>query len=668
MRKATLTCTALVLSLQATIAHAQQVAPFKLTDVWAYLELSYRLDQINNKSTGVETDVDDDRRQIEFGFSSTSYVYHPKLLHMRIGGSLLSDRQRIDRELSSLAAGSVDVSSSSRKDLLFNMDATLRFLKDKPFPTTFSYVRDNPIVSTGVEGSFTQETERMVLDFQLRDVIPFYLALNASKGWAFGESLDRVTDNSTERVNVKARKTFSPGNRMTFDFDTSVQESRNGDPRRPIQETIRKTERVLLTTASRLGSDDQVRFDQTLRLNRRDEPDVTDISYAPLLRWIHSPSWESTYRYDFNQSERPESDFKNTAEALSALVRYIPTSTFDALIRAEYNRSEDVDRLSQDVRAISGQANIKHDSAAGRLNLSLGLGYRLDDRNSQSPRVIIEEEPVTFIGSAPIPLSRDFVLAETIVVNNDTGTQTYIEGVDYLVSVIGSTTRIERVISGSILDGETVLVDYEAETGGTFEYSQVNQSFSADYRFAKYHNLFFRYHNSRQNLQSGTPTLPFNSVESFEIGLREDIPIRTRGIQISGEAKYRRQEEDINPYDQTSFTLSVQAPLSAKTNVSASASRSVVDNFFSDEDSDLTSYNANITWRALRSLTLRADGHYDKDTGGTVFRSNTRWKVAAQWRYRRISLRVDTRYNRQRQGDLDNDHYEFWVQIRREMF
>ena len=668
MRNAILTCTALVLLLSACAAHAQKVAPFRLTDFWAYLELTYRLDQINNKSTGVETDIDDDRRQIELGISTYSYVYHPKLLQMRIAGSLLSDRQSIVRELTALPSGGVDLSRSKREDLLVNLDATLRFLKDKRYPTTISYLLDNPIVSTGGEGSFTQETERVGFDFQLRDVIPFNLALNASQHSSFGESLDRVIDNSTERLTVKAKKTFSPGNRMALDFETSVQKSRNGDPRRLIQETIRETERIWLTTSSRAGSEDQVRIDQTLRFNRRDEPDVTDVMFSPLVRWTHNPKWESIYRYDFSQTERPESDFENRMEALSATVRYSPSLKFNGLVRTDFDRSNDVGRLKQNARGLSGRANIKHDTSVGQLNMSLGLGYRLDDRVSQSPRVIIEEEPVTFIGTAPIPLSRDFVVVETVIVINSTGTQTYIEGFDYLVSEVGSTTRIERIISGSILDGETVLVDYEAETGGTFEYSQINQSLSADFKFARFHNIFFRYFNSRQNLQSGSPTLPFNSVEAFEVGLREQIPLRSRGVQISGEAKYRRQDEDINPFDQASLLLSIQAPLSSKVRMTASVSRSIADNFLSDEDSDLTTLNANITWQARRNLTIRADGNYDKDTGGTVLRSNTRWKLAAQWRYRKISLRMDTRYRRQQQGDLDNDHYEFWVQIRRELF
>jgi len=108
--------------------------------------------------------------------------------------------------------------------------------------------------------------------------------------------------------------------------------------------------------------------------------------------------------------------------------------------------------------------------------------------------------------------------------------------------------------------------------------------------------------------------------------------------------------------------------LSSRLGLTASVSRNIVDNKFSDEDSDLTSFNANITWQAWRNLTIRADGNYDEDTGGTVLRSNTRWKVTAQWRYRKISLGMDTQYRRQRQGDLDNDDFEFWMRIRRELF
>src|SRR5210317_2184851 len=93
-----------------TAPAAAEVAPFKLTDFWSYLELKYRLDQIDNRSTGVETDIDDTRRQVELGVSTTSYVFHPKLLQMRVAGSLLSNHQSIIRNQSSLPLGNTSTS------------------------------------------------------------------------------------------------------------------------------------------------------------------------------------------------------------------------------------------------------------------------------------------------------------------------------------------------------------------------------------------------------------------------------------------------------------------------------------------------------------------------------------------------------------------------------
>ena len=651
-----------------TAPAAAEVAPFKLTDFWAYLELKYRLDQIDNRSTGVETDIDDTRRQVELGVSTTSYVFHPKLLQMRVAGSLLSNHQSIIRNQSSLPLGNTSTSSNKTDELFLNVDAVFQFLKDKRYPTTISYMRDNPIVSTGLEGSFTQESERFSVDFLLRDTLPVDLSLNAFKDSSFGESLDRVVDFSTERLTLKAKKSFSPGNRMSLDLETSNQASRNGDPRRPIQEVVRHADRVSFSSTSRLGSEDRLRIDQSATFNRRDEPDVTDINYAPRIRWKHNSTWESRYQYRFSQSERPETDYKNRTEAFAASIHYSPSRSFNSSIRSDFDRSDELDRLQQTGKGISGTANLLRDFGFGQLNLAMGLGYRLDDRVSESPRIVVEEEPVTFVGTTPIPLSRDFVVAETVIVRNETGTQTYIEGIDYLLSELGSTTRIERNISGSILDGETVLVDYQAETGGTFAFAEVDQSFNANFRFARFHSIFFRYLNNRQDLQSGFSTLPLNSVEAVEFGIREQIPLRWGGIELFGEAKHRQQNEDINPFDQTSLIFSIQAPLPQRITLNASASRNIVNYDFSDEDSDMVTFNANLSWQALGNLSVWLDGTYDEDTGGTVIRTNERWKLGAQWRYRKISLRIDTRYLRQQQGSLDNNHYEFWLQIRRELF
>ena len=669
MRKVILACAGLVqLCLPVCATAADEVTAFRLTDFRAYLEFKYRNDLIDNEATGVETEVDDTRQQIELGASTTSYVFHPKLLRMLIAGSVLSDRQTIERERITPTQSGPILSSSTRDEVFLNLDANLQFLKDKPYPTTISYIRTNPIVRTGVEGSFTQESERFGVDFQLRDVLPVDMSVNAFQDSSFGESLDRVIDFTSESVTVTARKYFSSGDRLSVEYENSSQVSRNGDPRRAIQETIRQAQRVAVTSTARLGDGDQLRIDQTASINRRDDPDVTDINYVPQIRWIHSDSFQTRYRYSFSQSERPQSDFRNRTEALNASLHYSPSDDVNGFIRSEFDRSTEDNRLSQDSSGLSGRANFRHNTSNGQLNISLGVGYRKNARESQVPSIVVVEEPLTFSGTAPIGLARDFVITETIIVRNETGTQTYIEGLDYRLIQIGSVTQLERLIGGSILQDETVLIDYEAETGGTFDYTQENTTFSADYKFAEYHNVFFRYLNNRQDLTSGFSTLPFNSIEAIEVGLREQLPLRVGGIKLFGEARYLRQNEDINPFDQRSLLISVQAPLPFRMNFNASASRNIVENRLSDEDLDLVVYTANLTWQARRNLSIRAEGYFDEDTGGTVLRSNSRLKFGVQWRYRRVSLRLDARYEEQEQGDFANDHFELWLQIRRELF
>lgn len=669
MRYVILTCTALVLLLLPFNAtQAQEVAGFRLTDVSGFLELTYRDEQENTESTGVETDVDDIRKQVELGVSTDSYIFHPKLLQMRIAASLLSDTQEVGRGRASAAPGGADVLRSEREELLFNLDARLQFLKEKRYPSTVFYVRENPVVNTGTEGSFTQETERLGFDLSLLEVLPMNMFVKASKNSSFGESLDRIVDQSIDQLAIKARRSYSKGGRLSLDLEATEQQSRNGDKRRPIRETRSRTERLLFTSSARIGSEDRFKIDQSTSVFRRDQPDSTDVRFGPVLSWDHTSALKSQYRYTFSRSDRRDSGFESTAEAMSASLQYSPSEAFTGLMRANLDRSDEADRLSQDSHGVLGRATVRRNTRLGRLSMSAGLGYRLEDRVSEDPRVLIEEEPVTFVGATPVPLSREFVVGETVVVRNETRTQIYIEGIDYLLSVVGSRTRIERLISGSILDGETVLVDYEIETGGTFEYSQIDQDVSADFSFARYHNVFFRYDNRRQILQSGFSTLPFNSAEGIELGIRERIPLRWAGIQLNAEARYRRQDEDINPFEQRILSVSVQAPLPNRLGLQASASRNIIENDLSDEDSDVIAFTTNLTWQTRRNLAFQLEGNYDEDTGGTILRRNTRWRMTAQWRFRKVSTRVDARYYRQRQGELDSDHFEIWLQLRRELF
>jgi len=359
---------------------------------------------------------------------------------------------------------------------------------------------------------------------------------------------------------------------------------------------------------------------------------------------------------------------KIRTETANAALRFTSKKGFGARVGANASRSTETDRLLQNSHGLSSSANYTNTSRVGQLHLSFAYNYDRNDQVSQVPQIGVIEEAIVLVGTVPVNLSRDFVIAGTVMVTNETGSQTLIEGVDYRLVEIGSRTQIERLIGGGILDGETVLVDYEVQTGGTFEYSQSGQMAGVDFKFAKYHNVFVRYRNNEQKLEAGFSTLPFNSVRSVEIGLRERLPLRWLGLQLDGELRYLHQDEDINPFEQKSVLVSLQAPLPYRLKLNISASRNIVDNLNSVEDSDMIVFSANLDWQTTRNLTVRGKVYYDEDTGGSILRNTTRGELRAQWRYRRILIQMSAKYENQQQGNIKGDSSELWLRIRRELF
>ena len=106
------------------------------------------------------------------------------------------------------------------------------------------------------------------------------------------------------------------------------------------------------------------------------------------------------------------------------------------------------------------------------------------------------DETVGLNGVTPVELREEFVVEGSVMVTNVDRTQTYIPNVDYRLNEIGSTTTIERLVGGNILDGEDVLISYEALTGGTVKYGSTSESVGANLAVSPRTSLFLRLANS----------------------------------------------------------------------------------------------------------------------------------------------------------------------------
>jgi hypothetical protein len=174
------------------------------------------------------------------------------------------------------------------------------------------------------------------------------------------------------------------------------------------------------------------------------------------------------------------------------------------------------------------------------------MGTNRNDQEAAADTIEIFDERVTLVGAVPVPLNNTFVLEETVAVTNLTQTQTFVEGLDYRLVTIGSTTTIERIITGAILDGEEVLVSYEFQTGGTTAYRDDRQQVGVSLSFIIYINVFANWSNVDNSIINGDPTLPLNDVTSLDTGVSVNVPFAT-SWSVGGQILYRRSDETISP-------------------------------------------------------------------------------------------------------------------------
>jgi hypothetical protein len=655
--------------LFAVPAVAQEVSLFKLTEHEGYFGLQYFLKSDDTESVGITTHMQNWTGRSDLYMNTRGYIYHPNLLEFELGGGIAFNHSEAKRTQTLQASNEAIETSSSGHELLWNMNLFMRLMKQKPYPVSLYYRRSNPLQQTGNEGDYNQLLENYGLQTQLMDVLPMNLNLAFDHNSAEGQTLDRVIDRIDDRLTFKANRFYSRGNRLEFIYELRQLESRNGDPRRELVEINRASNRAYLASNWSFGSNDQFQFSESASYSWADNPDVTTLNVAPALRWQHTPKLYSNYRYSFMQIERPEVASKSTTQSALAMVSYKPTQRLGINLSADLDKFGEAGGFSEDSHGGRGRFNYDRDlSSTSRISISGALGYQLRDRQSEIGRIDIFEEIHILVGTTPATLNRDYVVADSIVVRNETGSQTFIKGIDYQVRTLGTQTQIERLIRGSILDGETVSVDYSIETGGTFSYTIVNQNFNVDFSFARYYKLFARYSDTAQTVVEGVPTNPLNSQRLLEFGGRLDIPSRWYGLDLGGGFRLGRQMEDINPFDRLGLDAYVRAPLPYRLDLQVNLRYDRVNYRYSSEDQNLVAVNGNLSWSSRRNLRVVAEAYFEQDTGGSDLRQRTQATLRLDWGFRRLTVGAEARYNKEVQGDLKKDALSIWLRARRVLF
>lgn len=262
-------------------------------------------------------------------------------------------------------------------------------------------------------------------------------------------------------------------------------------------------DRLLTSANSNYVFSDRVRLASTI-FSLDSESEISDsrnFQWSERLMIEHRPNLRTDYtaRFDSRQNE----SFKSDTRYLSGAVEH---QLYDNLTtRLElYSSMDDFNDGEIDIGEADLDFRYIREIPVGMLTITNGYAYRVEDSNIEAQSSQVLNEAHTLTGSTPEILARSNVEPASVVVTDVTSTTTYVEGIDYVLSVVGESVTIERSIFGGIADGETVLVDYVFATQAPFEADRWSTRFGFNVDLWRALRLYYNFSSIDEDLISGT--------------------------------------------------------------------------------------------------------------------------------------------------------------------
>ncbi len=650
---------------------AQQIVPFRLTGVDGHVSMRFLKDENVTQTPATGTAGAARSRQAladlrtEVFVMTHSYVYHPNFLLLDVGAGPILQR-------GSFANESGETRSSGT---LYNLTGRATFLRDKPYRGSLFYEHLNPTLSVAPGQVINQEARRYGFDVSLLDPItPVPVTLDATRSRFKGRGADRIIDDQVDRLNLRASRSFGALGLTQVHYQAAKQDSQSGSPNLPIQASSSSSQGLSADTRLQFGAARQyslanlISFDsQRYQLGAGAIPERKDARVLLDLRAIHSADLHSFGSYNYSASDQGvlTSMLQAAAAGLSYALSPQLSTTLGA--RTESNRTS---RFDARAWGADGSVRYQRELPAGTGQASYGLRYERREQQSTAPQTSVIGERLMLSGTAFVTLAQQRVIAGSVTVSNVNRTQTFLEGMDYRLTVIGLDSRIQRAVGGNIADGQEVLVDYAYDVGGTYAFGQLDHNLGLSWAPTRYLNVHYRYFEASPHLISGAPTFQLNTIRSSTYGARADLPLRLAWeTWLGGSYEHEDRRETISPYRREAYDFYAQTedPFFGIGNLRLTGRQSRVQYENSVQDVNLRGYDLRYFSRHPLGIDLTADAGYERDTGGVVPRSRTFGSLRAQWRYRKATLQAEFLHVRESQGGFERTRTAAQLLFRRDL-
>lgn len=528
---------AALLFTQAGVARGQRAAPIENMNITGLegdllLTSHYRNDH-ETRANGQVTDEKDVFFREEVGLRSTGYFYHPNLIDWNAGLRLGLTQQSIDIN---------DDSFDSNGTITgYNLSALL--FKEKPVSVRAYTARNQEFIDRSFARQIEVDTEVTGAEIMFKGPTPFSLMYEKTNDY---EESDIRTDDETSELlraqltDARDRDLFTQFTYEHEEIDKTATFFIPGEA--PIIQDL-PDRRDEFTVANRWrfndGPNTHTLNGQTRLLQRRGAFDNDLFSFNQRLDLEHSETLGTFYRVQVYKDDTDTQKDELLEGELGFIKKYYQSLNVTGRV---FGSDRQLDAGSEQRYGTFFDFDYRKKTPIGQYTSGLGIGTDMETQESDSGQLGVRDEPVVLAGITPQRLRSPNIVPGSVVVTDVNNAVRYIEGVDYRLQKFGDFTEIVRLVTGSIANGQLVLVDYEA---GAAE----NARFRTD-RFNWRHRLQLKdlpialiaeYRLRDEKLQSGDDPGNLDREEVILLG----VEYRVDPITLAGE--YERRDQMLFP-------------------------------------------------------------------------------------------------------------------------
>lgn len=614
----------------------------------------YRRDKRTTSGAGSQTDTELLFRET-LGVSSRFFLGHPNLADVTASGSIGLEDNFIDSDVRGL-------SNEHETSLYTQFDVNALILGEGPAPLTLFARRYESLLERAFIGSVESTTMEFGASVRMfLDTVPTTVSYThriEDQNDDFGFNDDRLTQDT-----FTIQSLWSPSDRHRFSFDyvlDLVDESRAVG-----FDTSYTRHDASLVHQYRFGNDDQHDLRSNLRLFHQDygDFDQTLVRLLETLTLRHSDTFES--RYDLTLEDR---EIGGQSQRLYRGLVTLRHRLFDSLVTtgtlgaSRFEFSEE-NFTSDEFRAGVNFEYVKR-VPYGRLDLSMGLNLIHQDDSSRGSELTILDSPRPFPDAAPIIITGNNILPNSIVVTDSTGTRRYVEDVDYRLRVFGDRIELSRLVGGMIVENETVLVDYTigpdvATTIDTFAFALAGR-YTVEEGFLAGLSPYFDFRDVSQSISPSSATRTPFDVTSIRAG----ADYRIGRFTFNGE--YEHQDSSISPFDAWRASVRYEHRLGLNSFVRLNYIHEEIDFQGGGGTIDLDRVIAEYGHRFGNGFEVRVRGLYRNERDSlSVDTEGFEQSLELNWQLRQTTLSASIRNATLESGNEKTESQEFAFALRR---